>query len=253
MNAIVTIAGYTVLEMLRNRLLRFVGAYFLVLFLLSRFIGELAIIETVSFESAFLGALLRFSTVVMTGLLVITGMVREFHDKGMMLILSLPISRTRYLLGKFMGFGALAVFLAMASCLLLLAPAPLDQVMLWGISLICELLIIGAFSLLCVFTLEQVTPAFVATMSFYLLSRGIETFQLMASAREIETLANGIIAGVMDAIAFVLPELYRFTATDWLVYHSGTGSMLLPILGQTSVYLILLTGMALFDFYRKNL
>nr|VFK55451.1 MAG: hypothetical protein BECKTUN1418F_GA0071002_10683 [Candidatus Kentron sp. TUN]VFK61433.1 MAG: hypothetical protein BECKTUN1418E_GA0071001_10663 [Candidatus Kentron sp. TUN] len=255
MNATLTIAGYTFIEVLRNRLVRFIGVFILLALLLTEFIGELTITETVPVQSAFLGALLRFFTVIVTSLFVITGMVREFNDKGLMLVLSLPISRANYLLGKLIGFSLLAISLATSGCFVLLIYVPWEQVTIWGISITCELLIIAAFSLLCVFTFEQVTLAFVTTMAFYLLSRGIDGFQLMASAREIQTLgfADQIIARVIDAIAFVLPGLYQFTASDWLVYHSGTWPMLLPILGQTLIYLTMLTGMALFDFYRKNL
>jgi len=255
MNAILTIAWYTVLEILQRRLIWFMGVFFLLSLSLTELIGELAITETVPFQSAFLGALLRFSTVIMTSLFVIAGIVREINDKGLLLVLSLPIPRTDYLLGKLMGFSALAMLPVTASCLVLLIYAPPDQVTLWGISMTCELWIMVGFGLVCAFAFEQVTLAFATAMGFYLLSRGIDTVQLMASAREIQTtgLSDRVIAGVIDTIAFILPGLYQFAASDWLVYHSGTWSMLLPILGQTLVYLPLLTGVALFDFYRKNL
>nr|VFJ60167.1 MAG: hypothetical protein BECKFW1821A_GA0114235_10992 [Candidatus Kentron sp. FW] len=255
MNAIFTIARYTLLEILHNRLFWFIGVFFALTVLLIEFIGELTIVETNAFQSAFLGALLRFSGVVITSLVVITGMVREFNDKGLALILSLPIPRASYFVGKLIGFSSLAIFLTLSSCLALVPYAPPDQVMIWGVSILCELLIINAFSLACVLAFEQVTLAVITTMAFYLLSRGIDTFQSMALIRELETLglADQIIARVIDAIAFILPGLHRFSTSHWLVYHSGTWPMLLPILGQTLVYLTMLTGIALFDLYRKDL
>ena len=51
----------------------------------------------------------------------------------------------------------------------------------------------------------------------------------------------------------MLPDLYRFTRSEWLVYHVGTPSDLLPVLGQSAVYLVLICGAALFDLYRKIL
>ena len=57
----------------------------------------------------------------------------------------------------------------------------------------------------------------------------------------------------IDAIALVLPNLDQFTATDWLVYHSATPIALVPILGQSVIYLLLLSAAGLFDLYRKNL
>nr|VFJ69878.1 MAG: hypothetical protein BECKFW1821C_GA0114237_102025 [Candidatus Kentron sp. FW] len=255
MNAIFTIARYTLLEISNNRLFWFIGVFFALTLLFIEFVGELAITETNAFQSAFLGALLRFSGVVITSLVVITGMVRELNDKGLVLILSLPIPRASYLAGKLIGFSSLAIFLALSSCLALVLYAPPSQAMIWGISILCELLIINAFSLACVLAFEQVTLAVITTMAFYLLSRGIDTFQSIASIRALETLglADQIIARIIDAIAFILPELHRFGTSHWLVYHSGTWPMLLPILGQTIVYLTMSIGVALFDLYRKNL
>ena len=57
----------------------------------------------------------------------------------------------------------------------------------------------------------------------------------------------------MDAIAFLLPELHRFTSAEWLVYGGAGLAELAPVAGQTLVYLVLLVAAALFDLHRKNL
>ncbi|MBT8420489.1 MAG: ABC transporter permease [Gammaproteobacteria bacterium] len=258
MSIILTIARYCWLEAMRNRLLWFIGVFFLFSLSLTAFIGELAIAETVLFQSAFLGAVLRFGSVVVMCLLVITSMVREFNDRGLWLILSLPMPRASYFFGKFAGFSSLAVFLAMLCCFALLIYVPAGQVMIWGISMVCELVLIVTFSLLCVFAFEQVTLAFVAVMAFYVLSRGIDAFELIATT----AVANGggapefadrVMSLSIGAIAFILPEFHHFTSSDWLVYHTGVWSALLPVVGQTAVYLVMLMGAALFDLYRKAL
>ena len=58
---------------------------------------------------------------------------------------------------------------------------------------------------------------------------------------------------MVDALAYVLPDLYRFTPSHWLVYHDGSLAAMVPILIQTAVYLGLLAAASLFDLYRKNL
>nr|VFJ94262.1 MAG: hypothetical protein BECKH772B_GA0070898_1005812 [Candidatus Kentron sp. H] len=257
MNILLTLAWHTWLEAAHNRLPRFVGIFLLLALSLTAFIGQLVMAEAALFQSALLGALLRFGSVMTLSLLVITGMVRALNEGGMWLVLSLSIPRASYFLGKLAGFSALAMALAMVCGLALLIYVPGDQVMLWGVALACELMIVAAFSLVCALALEQVMPAFGAVMGFYILSRTMDALRLMA-ADAVERsgaldLADRMMAGVIEAIAFILPELYRFTASDWLVYHVGTGTALLPILGQTVVYLILLTGVGLLDLYRKNL
>jgi hypothetical protein len=57
---------------------------------------------------------------------------------------------------------------------------------------------------------------------------------------------------VIDGLAFLLPDLYRFAASEWLIYHTGAWSALGLVFTQTALYLGLLTAAGLFDLYRKN-
>jgi ABC-type transport system involved in multi-copper enzyme maturation permease subunit len=202
-----------------------------------------------------LAAMLRFFSVFTIALFVITSMVREFDDKGLELVLSLPIPRYHYLIGKLLGFSALALMTAVLCGLVLLVHAPPGQVALWVFSLSCELLIITALSLLCLFTFNQVTLALSAVMAFYLLSRSIAAMQLMAHNPIVrsDTWSQEIIEHFIDGVAFLLPDFARFTSSEWLVYHTGGWQDVAPIAGQSLIYLMLLGGAALFDLYRKNL
>lgn len=249
------IALFTFLEALRNRLVWLVLGFVLVGFGLAEFLGAVAITETRQFQSGFMGALLRASAVFIVSLFVITSMVREFNDKGLELVLSLPIPRSRYFLGKLLGFSALAAVVASISGLCLLLYAPPLQVAIWTLSLSCELLIMTALSLLCLFTFNQVTAALSAVMAFYLLARSMTAIQLMGHFPIVSTdsLAQSVIVGFLDGLAFVLPELDRFTLSEWLIYHTASWSQLVPVLGQTLIYVSLLCAAAMFDLYRKNL
>ena len=236
---IATIAAYTFLEAARNRLAWLAVAFVLVGFALAEFVGDLAITESATFESGFLGAFLRFCAVFMAALFVITSMVREFDDKVLELVLALPVPRAHYYFGKLLGFSLLAALTAVVFGLVLLIYVPADQVALWVISLTCELLIVTALSLLCL----------------YLLARTIDAFRLMAEhpVAVAETLSHQVIQWVIEGLAFLLPSFERFTSSAWLVYHGGAWADLLPIAAQTLIYLVLLAGAALFDLYRKNL
>ncbi|NIR28066.1 MAG: ABC transporter permease [Gammaproteobacteria bacterium] len=248
------VAHYTLLEALRNRLLWLVVAFMVVSFGLSRFIAEVAITETVQVESAVFGASLRLFAVFIVSLFVISSMVRELNDKGVELVLSMPVARASYFFGKLLGFWSLALLIVLACCLSLMVYAPVTQTLLWGLSLLCELLIVTAFSILCLFTFSQVTLALSAVLGFYVLSRTIGAIQLIGQGRLVagDSLSQRFIEWLLGGIAFVLPELDRFTLSDWLVYHTGDWGTLVPIAGQTLVYLALLLGAALFDLYRKN-
>lgn len=249
------IAYYTLLEALRNRLLWLVVGVMLAAFGLAEFLGAVAITETRQFQSGFMGALLRAFAVFLLSLFVITSIVREFNDKGLELVLSFPIPRSSYLLGKLLGFFGLALIVAIAAGVCLLAYAPPFQACLWAISLAMELFIVTAASLLCLLTFTHVTVALSAVMVFYLLSRSMTAIQLMGHFPVVssESLAQDVIVAFLDALAFLLPQLDQFTVSAWLIYHTAGWADLLPVFGQTVIYVGLLCGAAMFDLYRKNL
>ncbi len=249
------IARYTLLEARRNHLLWLVVLTILAAVGLAGFLGQVAITEVQQIQAAFLGALLRWAAVFIVSLAVITGMVREFNDKGFELVLSLPLPRAGYFFGKLAGYAAVAMLVAVCMSVPLLLVVPPDQAALWGVSLACELLLVCALSLLCMLTLNQTLPAFAVVAAFYLLARSISSIQLMGQGPLVDTASwsQQAVQFIVDAVALILPNLERFTATDWLVYHSGLPMSLLPIAGQSLIYLVLLTGAGLFDLYRKNL
>ena len=250
-----TIARYTFLEAMRARLFYLMITGLVCAFGLSEFIGELAITEGNRFQGAILAAGLRLFAVFTIGLFVTTSMVREFNDKGFELVLSQPIPRAAYYCGKLTGFAMFAVVVACPIVLALALYATIDQVFIWLLSLICELLIVISLGLLCLFTFSNITIAFSAVVAFYLLSRCMDAILLISRSPILETsaLSQEVIADVINAIAWLLPDLDLFTQTQWLVYANGDMNSLVPVLVQTLIYVIFLSGAALFDLYRKEL
>ncbi len=253
--ALAAIAHYTFLEAMRNRLLWLVLVLVLASYGLAAFVGSVAITETREFQSGFAGATLRAGAVFTLALFVITSMVREFADKGFELVLSLPVHRATYLLGKLGGFALLALLVSALCALPLLLLAPPLPVLLWALSLASELLLVTALSVLCLLTFSHVTLALSAVAAFYLAARSIAAIQLIAHGTLAvqDPLAQTISSALVDGLAFLLPELHRFTSSSWLIYHDAGFADLLPVLGQTAVYLLVLVSAALFDLHRKNL
>lgn len=249
-----TIALYTLLEALRNRLTWLIVLVALIGIGLSGFLNELALTESRQIQTALLAAFLRFSAVFLLATFVVTSMVREFNDKGLELLLALSLPRAAYLLGKLLGFGALAVLPAALFGVLTVFFTSLTQSMLWTISLVLELWIVAAFSMLCVLTFNQIMASLSAVMGFYLLARSIATMQLIGNdPMSAHSASQNVIGFVINSLSAVLPHLDQFTRTEWLVYHTGNWSVLLILLVQSAICLALLGGAALFDLYRKNI
>ena len=253
-NAPLTIARFTFLEAVRNRLFYLTLAGLVIVLGLTEFVGELAITEADSIQATLIAAGMRVFAVSTVSLFVITSLVREFADKGVDLIASMPIPRSSYFFGKFLGFFALALVIVLATGLLLTLYAPLQSVVFWLLSLSCELSIVIALSLLCLFTFSNVTVAFMAVAGFYLLARSMYTIQLISDSpiMEFYTFSQEFMSILINGLAFLLPALHEFTRSEWLLNElnwADLGNVFL----QTVIYLVLLSAAALFDLYRKNL
>jgi Cu-processing system permease protein len=253
-NSILTIARFTFLESVSNRLfaLTFVGLF--CVFGLCEFVGELAISETNKIQAILIGAGMRLFAVATIALLVITSMVREFNEKGFDLIASLPLPRYHYYFGKFLGFFLFSLIVAIPTSGLLLIYSPTLTVSLWFLSLVCELAIIISLSLLCLFTFSNVTVAFMVVVLFYILSRSIHAIQLISHSPIMGSynFSQQFMRFMTDALAYLLPGLHDFTKSEWLAYGVDWQDLRTVII-QSGIYILLLCAAGLFDLYRKNL
>ena len=251
---ILTIARYTIIESLRNRLLLLTFLVIGISFALVEFIGDLAITEHRVTQVAILAAFLRISAVVMVTLFVVSSTVRELQDKTLEMILAMPIRRGSYYLGKLIGYFYIALLVSIIFSALLLLYADDEQVFIWMISLFLELILVVALSLVMLFTFNQVPSALTAVFIIYGASRIVTSIFLMAKFPIIAhtSMAQQFMDGIIELMTWLLPDLHRFTQTEWLTYNTADWATLLPLLGQTAVYLVFLSFIALFDFYRKN-
>lgn len=254
MSKVLAIARFTLLEATRTRLLWLALAIVGLLLLGGLFVQQLAITETVRVRAGFLAATLRFSLVFVLSLHVASSMVREFNDKGIDLLLSLDLPRAGYYLGKLLGFVGIAWLLAGAASVALATTGVSPGLALWGLSFGLELTLIATLTLFCVITFAQIMPALSVVAAFYLLSRSIAAIRLMSGSQLLDqgSWTTGLTRGLVDAMALVLPDLSRFTATGWLLGEGTSAAALAFVLVQALVYGALLTLAGLFDLHRRT-
>ena len=251
---IVTIARNTVLEALRTRLPLLTAVIAGALFTASFFIREIAITDSVRFQTAFYAAAVRFAAVFVAALYVIASIAREFQDKGLDIALALDLPRSNYILGKLAGFIAIAVAIAVVLSLPLLPFASPDAVAQWSLSLAFELAIVVALSLFCVITFNQLMPAASFVLAFYVLARALTAIRLIG-ANPIsggEELSHHVMRWMVEGLALVMPPLDQWTQTAWLVDHAGAWPALAAIGAQCMLFLVVLAAAAVFDLQRKN-
>jgi ABC-type transport system involved in multi-copper enzyme maturation permease subunit len=255
LSKVLTIARFTLLEALRTRLLWIVLIILSLLFLGSLFVQHISVTETARMQTGFLAATARMAAVLVLSLHLAGSMVREFNDKVVDLLLSLALPRAGYYLGKFLGFAGIAVAISLLTTLALVPLAPGPGLALWGVSLTMELALVAALTLFCVITFAQIMPAISFVIAFYLLARSISAVRLLSTSQLLapNDWSNRAVGRLVDALAWLLPDLDGFTSTAWLVDHNGSLGALGLNAVQTLVYGSLLLGVGLFDLYRKNL
>ena len=217
------------------------------------FLSQLALTEGAALQLAVLAALLRACTVFLLAVHVTSATLRESQDKGLELMLSLPLSRSTHYLGRLAGFIGCGTGLAALFCLPLLLWAPPLPVLLWALSLASEAALVAAAALFFATTLSSAVAALAASAGLYLLARAMPAVQAIAAGpRADEPWPSWAARHAVDAIAVLLPRLDLASRTEWLIYEAPAPGEYGAALGGLAIYLVLLTGAGLFDFQRRD-
>jgi ABC-type Na+ efflux pump permease subunit len=220
---------------------------------LAGFLSEVALTETGALRISIVAAILRASAVFLIASHVASSTLRELNDKGLELLLALPLSRAGQYCGRLAGYMGCGFGLGLlfGAAVALLAPAAAAAA--WGFSLACETALVAVIALFFASTLAQLVPAIAATLALYVLARSMAAIQLIASGPLAEPSAAGQAARwSIDAIALLLPRFDSVTQTAWLLYGPPSPSAYALALGGLALYAVLVLAAGLFDFQRRS-
>lgn len=250
-----TIAKYTLLEFLRARVLVFSVMLLLGIVLLAEFTAETTITEALAAKGILYAFVSRIMVVLILAIYICNNIAAEFNEKRAELFLSLPMPRTGYLLGKLLGYLVAAVILSsIIGIVALLYAAPLAALH-WWLSLLLELGIVICLCIFFSFSFRSSTVSIGCVLAFYMLARSMGALLLISGSNIVQTgtLAIQLMESLLGLIALLLPDLWRFASSDWLVYGTGDFSAIGINIVQAIIYMLLISAAALFDLYRKNL
>jgi ABC-type Na+ efflux pump permease subunit len=248
-----TLARSVLLEARRGGLPWIAGASLVLGLALAAFLSQVALTGGGELQTAVVAALLRAVAVFLVAAQVSASTLREIHDKGLELMLSLPVSRATHYLGRLAGFVACGIALAALFAAGLLPWVAPSRAALWGLSLACEAALVAAAALFFAMTLASLVAAIGATAGLYLLARAMPAIQAIAATPLAEESWAGWLARqAVDGIAFLLPRLDAATRTEWLLYEAPSGAAYASALAALAVYTVLLAAAGLFDFYRRS-
>ena len=173
MGKVISLARFTLLQGLKERF--FVGLLVLLLFAFAavEYLGLLSLSDPVKVVTDLGTSSITFLSLALILFFAITFLFKEKEDGMLHLILSRPVSRPRYLIGRFLGFLLLllpfvaAGFLLLGATLLLLYHRAYPGMAWLAVAVSLELTVVLAFAVLAsVFFSGQVT-ALLGTISFY--------------------------------------------------------------------------------------
>ena len=220
---------------------------------LAAFLSQVALTESRALQAAIVAALLRACAVFLVAAYVSSSVLREINDKGLELMLSLPLTRSAQYLGRLAGFAVCGAALAAVFALPLLLWAPPGVVAQWAISLAFEVALVAAAALFFAMSLAQLVPAIAATAAFYLLARSMATIQSIATGPLADdSPAQTLARWILDAMALLFPRLDSVTRTEWLLYGPPSPATYAIALGGLLLYAVLLVAAGLFDFHRRS-
>jgi hypothetical protein len=220
---------------------------------LAAFLSQVALTESRTLQLAIVASLSRACAVFLVAAHVANSVLREMSDKGLELMLSLPLPRPAHYLGRLAGFAACGTALAALFAAPLLLWAPPAAVALWALSLALECALVAAAALFFAMSLAQLVPALAATAGLYLLSRSMAGIQSIAASPLAEASAGHEIARwAVEGVALLLPSLDAVTRTEWLLYGPPEARAYLAALAGVLIYGALVVAAGLFDFQRSS-
>jgi ABC-type transport system involved in multi-copper enzyme maturation permease subunit len=252
MKAIVAITKLTIQEALRNKILYLLLGFTIFLIGFSWIIGKL----TVGDESKIIKDLC-ISGIHMFGVLItifigISLIFREMEKRTIYLILSKPIPRYQFLVGKFLGlaatmFGVLIVLIVVFYAILLLKGESSPRLLLAFYTVYLEWLIIAGIAIL-FSSFSTPLLSTMLTLSAFIMGHLTESL-LMLKGR----LTSGLAGSVLTALFYALPNLELFNIRSQMVHSlSLPGSYFLTTTLYWFLYLATLLMFASWLFQKKD-
>lgn len=187
---------------------------------------------------------------VLIAIFVGIGLVnKEIEKKTIYTIVSKPVARYQFLIGKYLGL-TLTLFvntLIMAAGLLLVLVAqnvPIESMLFKALGLIfMEFMVITAVALLCS-TFTSATLSAIFTLAIYVI--GHLTADLKTFGEKLDEGMRALVTGLY----YILPNLERFNLKGNVIHHievSGTDLLLIVVYGLTYVAFLLMSASIIFQ------
>lgn len=251
---VVAIATNTAREALRNKVLYSILAFAVVVVVVAGLFGSVSIGDQTKFVKDFSLAAISLFGVVIAVALGVSMLAKELGRRTIFNILSKPVARWHFVLGKFLGLACTVAFvvIAMSAALigiLALFEGHLDASLLVATAgIVCELTIVVAVALF--FSAIVVTPTLA----------GLFTIAAFVAGRCVGYLAYfrgdesaPVVRSVSGLLYWMLPHLNRLDLADHVAYGHSVPLLYLGAAGlYAAAYCVFLLALTTLLFERRE-
>jgi ABC-type transport system involved in multi-copper enzyme maturation permease subunit len=254
MNAILAVARGTFREAVRDRVLFLVLGFGALVLALSKLLAPIALGEgpriTVDLGLSALGLIGIVITVLVGTQLV----HKEIERRSIHVILSRPLSRTQYLVGKWAGLAAtMGAAVAGMAAMLIAVGVLVRGPEIVGPILQAVLLIAGANAILAALAVlfsSLSTPVLSMTYTLGLYACGWWTTDLRLFSEQMP----GVLGGIVHAASYLIPNLELFNLRSQIAHGEGASLVHLALaLGYATAYVAAALSLAVVAFERREL
>ena len=255
MRNIMSVAYFTFLEMVRNKILYVLIFFAFFIIGLGIAITQMTIGDNLTVISDIgLGTIEIFSTVIAI-FMGVSLVHQELKQRTIYLLFARPIRRWHYLLGKFFGM-ALLILVEMIFMMLILeglfiaygGPEKIITYLPAFYTIFLQTLTVIAMAVLCS-SLTEIVVGAVLTISFYIIGAISYNLQYALTKR-----ASEMTVKIVHLLQYVLPDFNYFNIKDNLVYGSGLDGINLWVsTGYAFALIVILLSAALVFFNQKEL
>ncbi|MEO0198713.1 MAG: ABC-2 transporter permease [candidate division WOR-3 bacterium] len=261
----IEVAKITFIQALREKAFLIVLLSSLLVALFIPVVGSLSMFEISNTVMGFVLSYVNLSVLIISSVIMMTVFQLDLERKTLQFILSLPISRGDYVIGRYMGFlsfGAVSTF----SIVFILYP-PLAYYIrsnpnfvnlsilyfMYGIFLLIELSILIAFALLFVSLSSKVVITMFGIFSVYITGHSIDdVVEFMSTHKGMGF--TGFSEGVITIAKYVLPNLSVFDLKVNFVYGKGISAVSLILSAAYGIlYSLLIVLLAVEIFKYKEI
>ena len=238
MKGIKTVALITFKEGIRDRVYLIFLFFAVILLLFSLFLGMLVIGDPTKIIADFGMAVMSLFALLIVVFVGGTSFAREIQKKTVILVLSKPVSREEFMLGKIIGvwFNVFLNIIAMGTLLfllLLLKGAKMWEIFVHVFLLTLEMGILTSVALMfSSFTTQFLSMLF--TFSVYIVGHLATTIEKASM-----TLKSGVSRTVVKAVSYAIPNFDYFNLKNQIVYGIKVPSIF--FYKSTGYFLLLFT------------